>query len=183
MKKDNESRFGLISGVLLIIWILITNAVLFAIGFQYTWVVFISNIMMFTMAGDLKTRFLSVEIGGMVGLILTVCMLLVAQAITPAVGPLMGFIIPLCVILILLILVHPYAPVVFNNVGFAYLVCATINIPAFAENIPQHLIGFVIGSLVFNGVSILLLKLVQKLMAKGKPEDGSGAVAEKASDN
>ena len=80
--------------------------------------------MLFTMVGDIKDRLISVEVGGFVGLVLTVGALLAISALKPVLGNLFGFLIPLAVVLFILIVLHPYAPKVLNNVGFAYLTCA-----------------------------------------------------------
>ena len=44
----------------------------------------------------------------------------------PVLGGFFGFLIPLAVVLFILIILHPYAPKVLNNVGFAYLTVACI---------------------------------------------------------
>lgn len=75
-----------------------------------SWLIFISNLTLFTMEGDIKERFLSVELGGLVGLVLTVVTLLAVSALSKVIGGLFGFLIPLAVLLFLLIIVHPYAP-------------------------------------------------------------------------
>lgn len=168
MKTQKQPKSLMLFSIILIVWILIANATIHLIGYEYGWVVFVSNIMLFLLPGDLKTRFLTVEVGGFVGLVLTVGMLLAANALGGIIGHLFGFLIPLAVVLVLLIIVHPYAPIVFNNVGFAYLICATIAIPNFVENLPSHFIGFVVGSLVFNGVCVLLLKYFEGRIAKEK---------------
>ena len=126
MEEKIGKKFLLYFRLALLCWILIANAILHIIGFSYGWLIFISNIMLFTLEGDVKERFLTVEIGGLVGLVLTVLAMLAISALTPIVGDLFGLLIPLAAVLALLILGHPYAPKVLNNVGFAYLTCACI---------------------------------------------------------
>ena len=121
MEEKIGKKFLLYFRLALLCWILIANAILHIIGFSYGWLIFISNIMLFTLEGDVKERFLTVEIGGLVGLVLTVLAMLAISALTPIVGDLFGLLIPLAAVLALLILGHPYAPKVLNNVGFAYL--------------------------------------------------------------
>ena len=106
------------------------------------------------------------ELGGLVGLILTVAAMLAISALTPVLGSLFGLLIPLAVVLFLLIILHPYAPKVLNNVGFAYLTCACIDTTAFASNLPLFFGGFIIGSLIFNGVCVLLMKPAKALAVK-----------------
>lgn len=73
-------RFLLYFRLMMVAWILIANAFFHAIEFEYSWLVFLSNIMLFTMEGDIKDRFISVELGGLVGMVLTV---LAIGALTP----------------------------------------------------------------------------------------------------
>lgn len=166
MEEKVTKKFMLYFRLSLLVWILIANAFLHIIEFQYSWLIFISNIMLFTMEGDIKDRFISVEVGGLVGLVLTVLTLLAVTALTPVLGGLFGFLIPLAVVLFILIILHPYAPKVLNNVGFAYLTCACIDTTAFAENIALFIGVFIAGSLVFNGVCILLMKPMKALAIK-----------------
>ena len=56
MEKQSENLKALIEKKtvltfkwMLIVWILIMNGIIAAIGFKYGWLIFISNIMMFTM--------------------------------------------------------------------------------------------------------------------------------------
>lgn len=160
--EEKQKKFLFTFRVALVVWILIMNALVHIVGFEYGWLIFISNIMLFTMEGEVMERFISVELGGLVGLLLTVFLLIAVTRLTPVVGGLAALLIPLAIILILLVICHPYAPKVLNNVGFAYLTCATIDIPAFSENIGLFIGAFVIGSLIFNGVAILIMKVVQK---------------------
>ena len=166
MNETEQKRFLLYFRLSLLLWILIANGVLHAMNFQYAWLIFISNIMLFTMDGDIKDRLISVELGGLAGLVLTVAALLAISALTPILGSLFGFLLPLAVVLFLLIVIHPYAPKVLNNVGFAYLTCACIDVKAFSSNIPLFFVTFIVGSLIFNGVCVLLMNPCKKLAMK-----------------
>ena len=85
------------------------------------------------------------------------------SALTPVLGSLFGFLLPLAVVLFVLIVLHPYAPKVLNNVGFAYLTCACIDVTAFSSNLVLFFVTFIVGSLVFNGVCVLLMGPCKKL--------------------
>ena len=132
MNEAVTKRFLLYFRLMLLLWILIANAIIHVTGLEYSWLIFLSNIMMFTLEGDVKDRFVTVELGGLVGLILTVIALLSITALTPVLGGFFGFLIPLAVVLFILIILHPYAPKVLNNVGFAYLTVACIDTTALA---------------------------------------------------
>ena len=166
MNEAVTKRFLLYFRLMLLVWILIANAIIHVTGLEYSWLIFLSNIMMFTLEGDVKDRFVTVELGGLVGLILTVIALLSITALTPVLGGFFGFLIPLDVVLFILIILHPYAPKVLNNVGFAYLTVACIDAETFAANLPRFFFVYIVGSLVFNGVCILLMKPAKALAAK-----------------
>lgn len=166
MNEAVTKRFLLYFRLMLLVWILIANAIIHVTGLEYSWLIFLSNIMMFTLEGDVKDRFVTVELGGLVGLILTVIALLSITALTPVLGGFFGFLIPLAVVLFILIILHPYAPKVLNNVGFAYLTVACIDAETFAANLPRFFFVYIAGSLVFNGVCILLMKPAKALAAK-----------------
>lgn len=166
MNEAVAKRFLLYFRLMLLVWILIVNSILHAVGFEYSWLIFLSNIMLFTMEGDIKDRFVSVELGGLVGMVFTVIALLAITFLTPVLGSFFGFLIPLAVVLFVLIILHPYAPKVLNNVGFAYLTVACIDAETFAANLPRFFFVYIVGSLVFNGVCILLMKPAKALAAK-----------------
>ena len=166
MNEAVTKRFLLYFRLMLLVWILIANAFFHIIEFQYSWLIFLGNIMLFTLEGDIKDRFVSVELGGLVGMVLTTLAILAIAALTPVVGGLLGLLIPLAVVLFILIILHPYAPKVLNNVGFAYLTVACIDAETFAANLPQFFLVYIVGSVVFNGVCILLMKPARALAAK-----------------
>ena len=166
MNEAITKRFLLYFRLMLLVWILIVNAILHVVGFEYSWLIFLSNIMLFTMEGDIKDRFVSVELGGLVGMVFTVIALLAITFLTPVLGSFFGFLTPLAVVLFVLIILHPYAPKVLNNVGFAYLTVACIDAETFAANLPRFFFVYIVGSLVFNGVCILLMKPAKALAAK-----------------
>lgn len=142
MNETVTKRFLLYFRLMMVAWILIANAFFHAIEFEYSWLVFLSNIMLFTMEGDIKDRFISVELGGLVGMVLFI-----------------------------LIILHPYAPKVLNNVGFAYLTVACIDSAAFAANLPLFFGVYIVGSLVFNGGCVLLMKPARYLAARSIKND------------
>ena len=86
MNEAVTKRFLLYFRLMLLVWILIANAIIHLTGMEYSWLIFLSNIMMFTLEGDVKDRLVTVELGGLVGLVLTVAALLSISALTPVLG-------------------------------------------------------------------------------------------------
>ena len=82
-----------------------------------------------------------------------------------------GLLLPLGVVLFILIILHPYAPKVLNNVGFAYLTVACIDSATFAANLPLFFGVYIAGSLVFNGGCVLLMKPARYLAARSIKND------------
>ena len=173
MNEAVTKRFLLCFRLMLLVWILIVNSILHVVGFEYSWLIFLSNIMLFTMEGDIKDRFVSVELGGLVGMVFTVIALLAITFLTPVLGSFFGFLIPLAVVLFILIILHPYAPKVLNNVGFAYLTVACIDTTALATHLPQFFITFIVGSVLFNGVCVLLMKPAKALAVKSVQKENA----------
>lgn len=171
MNEAVTKRFLLYFRLMLLVWILIVNSILHVVGFEYSWLIFLSNIMLFTMEGDIKDRFVSVELGGLVGMVFTVIALLAITFLTPVLGSFFGFLIPLAVVLFVLIILHPYAPKVLNNVGFAYLTVACIDSATFAANLPLFFGVYIVGSLAFNGGCVLLMKPARYLAARSVKAD------------
>ena len=93
MNETVTKRFLLYFRLMMVVWILIANAFFHAIGFEYSWLIFLSNIMLFTMEGDIKDRFISVELGGLVGMVLTVLAMLAIGALTPVLGGMLGLLL------------------------------------------------------------------------------------------
>ena len=56
MNETVTKRFLLYFRLMLLVWILIANAVIHLTGMEYSWLIFLSNIMMFTLEGDVKDR-------------------------------------------------------------------------------------------------------------------------------
>ena len=110
MNEAVTKRFLLYFRLMLLVWILTVNSILHVVGFAYSWLIFLSNIMLFTMEGDIKDRFVSVELGGLVGMVFTVIALLAITFLTPVLGSFFGFLIPLAVVLFVLIILHPLRP-------------------------------------------------------------------------
>ena len=163
MKRD----FGSCYRLLLLVWVLIINCVIHFCEIPFGWLVFLSNILFFLLEEkDVKRKMLTVEIGGCVGLVLGYVLILLMGLLTPVLGKVFGFFLPLAAILSMLILLHPKIPLIFNNVAFAYLTVACIDHSALMVNLPRYLITFLIGSLVFNGGALLLMKPAKLLAGK-----------------
>lgn len=159
-----EKKFLLIFRLCLMVWILVANAIIAVISFPYPWLIFISNIMMFTMAGSFKDRFISAELGGLVGLLLTAAAIILMAKLTPLIGTFASLMIALALVLFILIVLNPYAPKILNNVGFAYLTIAVMDPQGIIANFWTYMLCFVAGSLIFNLGALGIMAGLKKLM-------------------
>lgn len=143
--------------LILFAWILAANSLLILLDIDFSWAIFISCIMFTSLNGDLKNNFLSVEIGGAIGLILAFAAIQCMQLLSGYVGLINAVIIPLAVVLFVLIVLNPKLPVAFNNTGFAYFTCAFISPTVFIQNFSVVMLLFLIGSVVVNCVTWFLI--------------------------
>lgn len=163
----NEEMFAKRYRQVLLVWVLIVNCIVHLLEIPDGWLIFISNILFFTIEGkDSRKKLLTIEFGGVTGLVLGYAMIMGMGVLMPRIGNLPGFLIPLAPVLACIILLHPRFPMVFNNAAFAYLTIACIRPEALAANIVRYLITFIVGSLAFNLPCILLGKLVGKWTEK-----------------
>lgn len=157
---------GKMGGLLIVfIWIAIWNIIYQFVHDAWhdmpivNWAFFIS-VTIFFMQEELtyKQRFWHTLVGGAVGLLLAAGVSILARQ-------LMGFglshaiavSIPLLVVIAMLILLHPYLPLFFNNVGFCYLIIAFIESGKIVEQLPNYLLSLLLGSICLNlGCSVLI---------------------------
>lgn len=78
MNEAVTKRFLLYFRLMLLVWILIANAIIHVTGLEYSWLIFLINIMMFTLEGDVKDRFITFIVGSV--LFNGVCVLLMKPA-------------------------------------------------------------------------------------------------------
>lgn len=155
-------------------WIAVWNIIYQVIHHSYpelpvvSWAFFIS-VTVFFMQEKLgfKQKFFHTLVGGAVGLVLAAaiplgCTMLVKKGL-PAV-------VAVCIFVVagigLLLLLSHSLPMFFNNVGFCYFIIALIDSKTAVENLPKYLLSLLLGSLILNLGSIMLLKLYSSHMAK-----------------
>ena len=151
MLKNIEYQFRFC----LFLWIIAANLAIQLLHIPFSWTIFISNIMLFTMAGDIKQNFLIVELGGATGLIFAFFSILFIDILAPL-GTVSSVMLVLCIVLFCIIMFSPKFPYIFNNTTFAYFTCAFITSEPLITQTILYLVVFVIGSALVNLVSIKL---------------------------
>lgn len=132
------------------------------------WAFFIS-VTIFFMQEELtpKQRFWHTLIGGAVGLLLAAGVVIGCTKLM-ALG--LSHTLSICILLIaaiaMLILLHPYMPVFFNNVGFCYFIVSLIDSSKTVEKLPDHLVSLLLGSICLNLGVIGVLHILKTVKAK-----------------
>ena len=152
---------------LLLIWIMVMNGIVQTLGVKmgfvhFGWAIFIGNIMFFTLHEEnLWKKFAQVTIGGFVGLIFAYLLTIGAMNLAmKGVGAPWYILIPLLPMVFCLVILSHKLPYIFNNVGFAYLICGTMNSEAMLVETKQIFLTFLIWGTIFNIGGIIIWKAV-----------------------
>lgn len=137
------------------------------------WTIFLANVLFFVKSNpNTKEGLLENALGGMFGLLGGFCFLKFLYWAVPVGMPLLvAKMIPIALFLFLTIALHPTLPYVFNNNAICFFLVSLIN-EGVQEGVLNHLFthfgGVIVGNLVVNMGTVLLLGWIGKLLAKGK---------------
>lgn len=82
------------------------------------------------------------------------------------IGHNVAYVLCLTVAIALLLLLKPFAPHVFNNVGFIYLIVGTVDTAAFCKDIIFLIGSFLIGGAIYIGGVLLIIKGIKAHAAR-----------------
>ncbi|EEQ59168.1 hypothetical protein CBFG_02878 [Clostridiales bacterium 1_7_47FAA] len=129
------------------LWIFIVNIVAPMVTSAPTWPMYFVTIFFFTMDADVK-KISSIFLSGAMGILLAWILLKAIIIMGPVTGETAAVAVLLFIILGLVIVGGNYCPAVFNNITFAYLTIATINI----ELVEDYAIPWVLMLLIEGGI-------------------------------
>ncbi len=174
LHKPAKGRMGAL--LVTFVWIALWNIIYQAVhglwadsSIQIVNWAFFATVTLFFMQEELtyKQRFWHTLVGGAVGLLFAaaigyICVALMGKgmAYLPAVA------IPLVISIAMLILLNPYLPLFFNNVGFIYLIIAFVEADYVVAKLPSYLLSLLLGSLILNLGCTFLLNAYTKAMTK-----------------
>lgn len=172
MKKTNKAELTITSCIF--VWILIVNIIAGALGLV-SWPMFFVTIFFFTMGADPK-NIPSIFIGGTIGLAFAYLLALGLDKLTPIIGLYATFLPLITIVLGVIIIGGTVWPVGFNNIAFAYLTVAAINIfeLKLSDILNNLVMLYVGGGIILGGVVLMNMlggKLVAKQEAKQKAEE------------
>ncbi len=174
LHKPAKGKMGAL--VIVFIWIAIWNVIYQALHGLWAeseiqivnWAFFVT-VTLFFMQEELtyKQRFWHTLVGGAVGLgIAAVIGKVCVSMMTGGMSYLVSISIPLVIGIGLLILLNPYFPMIFNNVGFVYLIIAFIQSDKLEALLPSYLISLLLGSIILNLGCSLLINTYTKVLTK-----------------
>lgn len=130
---------------------------------------FFAAVTLFFMQEELtyKQRFWHTMVGGTVGLIIAAGIGFVCTALMQkGVGHVTAVSVPLVIAIAVLILAHPYLPMIFNNVGFIYLIVAFVESEKIVSSLPSYIVSLVLGSVILNLGCSFFINLYTKALTK-----------------
>lgn len=132
------------------------------------WAFFVT-VTLFFMQEELtyKQRFWYTLVGGAVGLIFAAGIAVVCTVMMEnGASYLLSVSVPLVIAIAMLILLNPYLPAIFNNVGFVYLIIAFVEVDKVITSLPSYFLSLLLGSIILNLGCSFLLNLYTKALTK-----------------
>lgn len=160
-KKQNPKIAKLIHLAYIFVWVIIVTLTGHFLGIHYSWVYSLTVPLFFLMEGTEKEKVLSIFCGGAAGMILTYVMCMGIRATTPYLGGLWSYVICVTIAIGVLMLMMPFAPYFFNNVGFVYLIVAVIDTKEFCADFVPLLIGFFVGGAIYIGGIFVIMNFLR----------------------
>lgn len=163
LKKPNKGELIVMTAIL--VWFVIVNIIAVIMGIV-GWPMFFVTIFFFTLHSDMK-QVPNIFCGGTMGLLMAYALKIGLEVFTPMIGDLAAFTLVITLILGLILIGGTFAPVVFNNVAFAYMTVATTSLHTmtFASIMNNILVLLVGGGLILAG-TLGFMKVVMNMMPK-----------------
>ena len=159
----------------LIVQAFLTSEAVEAVIGNIGWTIFLANVLFFIKNNpNTKEALLENALGGIFGLLGGFLFLKFVYWAVPAGCPsLLAKMIPIAIFLFLTIALHPMLPYVFNNNAICFFLVSLIN-EGTQEGLLEHLFphfgGVIVGNLIVNVGTVLIVGFVGKMLAKGKEE-------------
>ena len=177
MQLIHQPKKGKMGGLFIVfIWIAVWNiAYQLLHGIWHDWDIqivnwaFFASVTLFFMQEELtyKERFWHTLIGGNVGLLLAAGVIVSSKALTGlGLEHTAAVTISLLVCVAVLILVNPYLPMVFNNVGFIYFIVSFVKTDEVISMLPSNMLSLLVGSVILNLGCTVLLNAYKKRLSK-----------------
>ncbi|MFV0497614.1 MAG: hypothetical protein ACK5L0_05535 [Candidatus Fimivivens sp.] len=162
--KKKVSTQQLVTSIGILFWIFTVNVVaLVLLPGVPAWPMFFITIFFFTLGADTK-NIASIFVSGLTGIVSAWALIKLLALLGPVMGEFPAMLLLLFLVLALIIVGGNYFPLVFNNITFAYLTVAAIDLTivetTIVEWVAMHLLG---GTIILVGalaISILVGKML-----------------------
>ena len=159
------------------LWILVCNVIVQLLHEPLAsagipgWTIFLANVLFFIKSNpNHKEGLLENACGGIFGLIGAIGLINLNLWLVPlGVAPLLATLIAIAVFLFLTIAIHPLVPYVFNNNALCFFLVALLNTSSQEALLTypwMHFVGVILGNLIVNIGTILIVELVAKHLRK-----------------
>lgn len=159
------SKQDLFVSSIIFMWIFIVNIAAPMVTSAPTWPMYFVTIFFFTMGADVK-KISSIFLSGAMGIFFAWILIKAIIVMAPVIGETAALMILLFIILGLVIVGGNYCPAIFNNITFAYLTIATINVEIIESCAIPWLLMLLIGGGVILAGAMGSMVLAGKLLAK-----------------
>ena len=175
--KLDKGTFKVLLGAFL--WIFICNVIVQLLHEPLTsigipgWTIFLANVLFFIKGNpNHKEGLLENACGGIFGLLGAMGLIyLNIWFAGMGASTLLATIIAIFIFLFLTIAIHPLMPYVFNNMALCFFLVALINEETqggLLEHPWSHFLGVILGNLIVNVGTVLVVDLITKSLAKKK---------------
>lgn len=166
----NKQQLATSVGILF--WIFAVNvAAMVLLPEAPAWPMFFVTIFFFCMGGDMS-NIPSIFIGGLTGILSAWVLIKILAVLAPVMGEVPATFLLLFLVLALIIVGGNYLPVAFNNVAFAYLTVAAIDLTIVENSVvtwlAMHLLG---GAIILSGAVIISSIIGKRLNRDGTSTD------------
>ena len=145
---------------ILTVWVLAVTAVISLAFPAYPgWPAFMAGVCFFIMGGDPK-RIPELFAGAFAGLLLACAFASALTALAPRIGIVPAFTLTLLPALGIIIVGGAWVPVALNNVTFAYMTVAMIDVRTVSESLPSRAVMLLAGGGALVGGAALFTKLL-----------------------
>lgn len=160
-KKQNPRIAKLIHLSYIFVWVITVTLAGHFIGIHATWIYSLTVPLFFLMEGTEKEKVTSIFCGGATGMVLAYLMCMAISATAPCLGEPWSYLIFVTVAIAILMLLMPFAPYFFNNVGFVYLIVSVIDTKAFCADFWTLVLSFFVGGAIYIGGALAIVHFLR----------------------
>ena len=156
------SKQQLVTSIVILFWIFAVNVLsMLLLPDVPAWPMFFVTIFFFCMGGE-TCKVPDIFVGGLTGIVSAWGLIELLALLSPIVGETIATFLLLFFVLALIIVGGNYLPVAFNNVAFAYLTVAAIDLTIIESSVVNWLAMHLVGGTIILGGAVAIHAVVGK---------------------